>query len=292
VKPQAFLEDALREAFGASDVRVTGVHAVGGGCIHHAARVSTSRGDVFAKWNDERPSDVFLREADGLRELRGADSGLAIPQVIAASGPEGDRPAYIVMEYLAPGTAKDDESALGRGLAAIHRCSAETFGFTVTTYCGPTPQDNTKATSWTEFYAERRLLPLMRLLEKDRGLRESDRKTLERVVERLPSLLPHSPPPALVHGDLWSGNVLQTARGPGLVDPACAYTDREMEFGITTLFGGFSSRFFAAYEEAWPLPAGWRERNPLYQLYHLLNHHLIFGGHYGSEALAVARRFG
>ena len=97
--------------------------------------------------------------------------------------------------------------------------------------------------------------------------------------------------PSLIHGDLWSGNVLHTVRGPALVDPACAYADREMEFGITTLFGGFSDRFFAAYEEAWPLPGGWRERNPLYQLYHLLNHFLIFGGAYGVEALSLARRY-
>ena len=70
----------------------------------------------------------------------------------------------------------------------------------------------------------------------------------------------------------------------------CAYADREMEFGITTLFGGFSERFWSAYQETWPLPAGWRERNPLYQLYHLLNHHLLFGGGYGAQALRIARR--
>ena len=80
-------------------------------------------------------------------------------------------------------------------------------------------------------------------------------------------------------------------RGPGLVDPACAACDRELEFGITTLFGGFSERFFAAYHEALPLAPEWRERNALYQLYHLLNHHLIFGGHYGASALAIARRY-
>ena len=79
--------------------------------------------------------------------------------------------------------------------------------------------------------------------------------------------------------------------GPGLVDPACAYADREMEFGITTLFGGFGDRFWGAYEEAWPLPPGWRERNGLYQLYHVLNHHALFGGHYGAQALALARGY-
>jgi len=290
VKAAAFLEAALRRTWNATDLRVEGVHAVGGGCIHHAARVTTSRGDVFAKWNDDCAPDVFLREADGLRALRAAESGLTIPEVLAASGPEVGHPAFIVMEYLKPGSRGGD-AELGRGLAAVHRRSAETFGFPVTTYCGPTPQDNAAALSWPEFYAERRLRPLVRLLEQQRELSGSDRRTLERVVERLPSLVAPSAPPALIHGDLWSGNVVQTEAGPGLVDPACACTDREMEFGITTLFGGFSPRFFAAYEEAWPLPAGWRERNPLYQLYHLLNHYLIFGGHYGAEALAVARRY-
>ena len=286
----AFLEAALRKAWDAPDLRIERVQAVGGGCIHHAVRVSTSRGDVFAKWNDDCPPDVFLREADGLRELRAADSGLAIPEVLAASLPGSGHPAYIVTEYLEPGS-RGDEAALGRGLAAIHGRSAPAFGFPVSTYCGPTLQENTEAPSWAEFYAERRLRPLFGLLEKERRLGASDRRTLDLVVERLPSLVAPSAPPALIHGDLWSGNVLRTAVGPGLVDPACAYADREMEFGITTLFGGFSPRFFAAYEEAWPLPAGWRERNPLYQLYHLLNHHLIFGGHYGAEALAVARRY-
>ena len=165
------------------------------------------------------------------------------------------------------------------------------FGFPVTTYCGPTPQDNTAAASWVEFYGERRIRPLVRQLEKERVLASSDRQVFDRLVDRLPSLLPHETVPSLIHGDLWSGNVLATVSGPGLVDPACAHADREVEFGITTLFGGFSERFFAAYEEAWRLPAGWRERNPLYQLYHLLNHQLIFGGRYGAEARAVARRY-
>ena len=288
----ALLEPVLRGALGFPDLRVTGVHAVSGGCIHHAARIGTTRGEVFVKWNDDCAPDVFLREADGLRALRAAGSGLAIPEVLAASGPMADRPAFIVMEYLHPASGRGmDEAALGRGLAAIHRCTSPTFGFPVTTYCGPTPQDNAPLDSWLDFYAERRLRRLVRLLEAERNLRTSDRHLLERLVDRLPDLLAKDPTPALIHGDLWSGNVLSTAAGPGLVDPACAYADREMEFGITTLFGGFSPRFFDAYEEAFPLPSGWRERNPLYQVYHLLNHHLIFGGHYGEEAMSLARRY-
>ena len=135
------------------------------------------------------------------------------------------------------------------------------------------------------------LTEAIRAIERERKLSASDRALYDRVIARLTELLPSTSTPSLIHGDLWSGNVMITTRGPALFDPACAYADRELEFGITTLFGGFSERFWSAYQEAWPLPAGWRERNPLYQLYHLLNHHLLFGGGYGAQALRIARAF-
>ena len=290
--PAGFLEGVLRTALGDPALRVLGAEPVAGGCIHHSVRVRTSRGDWFAKWNDDCAPDLFLSEAEGLRALRRAGSELAIPEVLVALLPGDARPACIVMEYLPPRAEKaGDDAALGRGLAAIHGRPRDVFGFSVTTYCGPTAQDNESSGSWSEFYAQRRIRPLARRLEEQGRIGSAERRLLDRLAERLPALLAHEPRPALVHGDLWSGNVLATTRGPALVDPACAACDREMEFGITTLFGGFSEGFFAAYHEVLPLPAEWRERNPLYQLYHLLNHHLIFGGHYGREALSLARRF-
>ena len=288
-----FLEAELRAALGDPGLRITGVHPISGGCIHEAARLDTTRGAFFAKWNEAGPADRFLREADALVALRDSGSTLLVPEVLLASPPREGRPAFIVMEYLQSSSSqgRSEQEALGRGLAVVHRRSAEAFGFSVTTYCGPTPQDNAFAASWAEFYAERRVRALTRLLERKGQVGVSEQRLLGRLADRLPALLPHETAPSLIHGDLWSGNVLHTARGPALVDPACAYADREMEFGITTLFGGFPDRFFAAYEEAWPLPAGWRERNPLYQLYHLLNHFLIFGGAYGTQALALAKRY-
>jgi len=286
-----FLEPVLQEALGDPQVRLTGAETVGGGCIHEAVRLATTRGDWFAKWTDDCAPDHFVAEAAGLRALRAAGSSLRIPEVVVALPPSGDRPACIVMEYLAPRAGAGDSAALGQGLAEVHAREQPGFGFPMTTYCGPTAQDNRSCDEWLPFYAERRLRPLALRLEAEGRIGRSERALVERLVERLPSLLSHGPKPSLIHGDLWSGNVLATADGEALVDPACAACDPEMEFGISTLFGGFSERFFAAYEEAFPLPAGWRERNPLYQLYHLLNHQLIFGGHYGLEALRVARRY-
>ena len=286
----AFLEAALRRSLGDPTLRVTKAGAVGGGCIHQTARLATSAGEFFAKWNARTAPDLFLCEAEGLEALRAAGSDLAIPQVVAASAPVGGDPAFLILEYLPP--AAGDDERLGRGLAQIHRSSSARFGFPAPSYCGETRQDNGACDSWLEFYRERRLRPLLVALERAGSLPSDDRRLYERLLERLPEVLPRESQPSLIHGDLWSGNVLATARGPALVDPACAYADREMEFGITTQFGGLSSRGWAAYEEAWPLPGGWRERNPLYQLYHLLNHALLFGGHYVAEARRVARRYG
>jgi protein-ribulosamine 3-kinase len=285
------VERAIREALGDASLAVARIVATGGGCINNAARVETSAGDVFVKWNASGPPDLFLREADGLRELAAARTSLAIPRVLGAWGPAAERPAMIVMEYLPPGQAEGGEEGLGRELATLHRKTSVQYGFDDATYCGSTRQDNTWTTSWTEFFRERRLGALLRMVEAERGLAASERRTYDALLDRLADLLPHPTQPGLIHGDLWSGNVVQTARGPGLVDPACSYADREMELGITTLFGGFSDRFWRAYEEAWPLPPGWRERNRLYQLYHLLNHYYLFGGHYGAQALAIARLY-
>lgn len=286
-----FLEAALARSLGLEEVRIERASTLEGDGIREAQRLVTSEGEFFAKWSDEGPEDIFVCEAHGLEALRGVSGPITIPRVIAAAKRDGGTPGYLILEYLPPGRAEADDESLGRGLATIHRATRSSFGFDAPSYCGPTPQDNRVSATWVEFYRERRLRPLVEALVHRGRISVADRSLFDRLMGRLEDVLPPRSAPSLIHGDLWAGNVLWTVRGPALVDPACAFADREMEFGITTLFGGLSTRALAAYEEAWPLPHGWRERNPLYQLYHLLNHALLFGGHYGADAFRIASRF-
>jgi len=285
-----FLEAALRRSLGSDTLRLEGMASAPGGCIHEARRVTTSEGEFFAKWSAECAGDIFLREAEGLEALRAVGSPIVIPRVIAAAAPLDGDPAFLILEYLKPADRGDD-TRLGEGLAVLHRSHGDAFGFPSPSYCGATRQENAWDDSWPAFYRDRRIEPLLKVLDQRGSLTAGDRRSYRRLMERLPELLGDDATPSLIHGDLWSGNVLATTEGPALVDPACAYASREMEFGITTLFGGLSQRAFAAYQEAWPLAPGWRDRNPLYQLYHLLNHAVLFGGHYGDQARRIAIGF-
>lgn len=275
-----------------NSVRFTGSSPVGGGCINHAVKIQTSAGDFFLKWNAGGPSDLFLKEAEGLTEMGSAvNQFLDIPKVLLSKSLD-DLPGLILMEYLQPAisTAGFDEK-LGRGIAQLHRKQAPQFGFHHSNYCGTTLQDNNWNSNWPDFFAQQRIWRLVEQLRSRRGLSASELKVYEKLVNKMHSLLGHDTVPSLIHGDLWSGNYLFTVNGPALIDPACYYADREMELGMMNLFGGFSSRVWGAYQEEWPLPPGWQQRIKLYQLYHILNHYLLFGGSYGQQAIGIAGKY-
>jgi protein-ribulosamine 3-kinase len=255
-------------------------------------RISTSVGDFFLKWNASAPSDLFQKEAAGLEEMWLADNPyLVIPKVIWSK--EADEwPGLLLMEYLPPATTTSGfEERLGKGIAHLHRKTEAAYGFHHSNYCGTTLQDNNWNRNWPEFFAQRRIWDLVQMISNSRGMPTSEKKIYERLVDRIPQLLSHQTIPSLIHGDLWSGNYMYTANGPALIDPACYYADREMELGMMQLFGGFSPTVWKAYQEEFPLPEDWQQRIPLYQLYHILNHYLLFGGSYGRQALEIATSF-
>jgi len=272
-------------------VRLIDSRSVGGGCINNSVRISTSVGDFFLKWNASAPTDMFMKEAIGLNEMSLAGSSLIIPKVIWSKETD-DFPGLLLMEYLQPsGNSSAFDERMGRGIAQLHRKTASAFGFHHSNYCGTTLQDNTWTESWPKFFAQRRIWSLVQQIKTTRGMSSEELRNYEKLVNRIPLILSHSTQSSLIHGDLWSGNYMYTANGPALIDPACYYADREMELGMMKLFGGFSSTVWGAYQEEFPLPQGWKERNRLYQLYHVLNHYLLFGVSYGQQALEIAKEY-
>lgn len=284
------VESKLSKTFD-QKIEILRSQVLGGGCINHVSMLETSAGKFFLKWNAHCPEDMFKCEAEALVDLRkAANNRIIIPEVICFKDRD-QSPGFIVLEFLDEGRSGNDNEKLGHGLAEIHRCNSHSFGYGSDNYCGDTPQKNTLCLNWPEFFKDRRLSYILQLIEKKSKLSATEKLTYDKLLERIPSLLPSDSEPALVHGDLWSGNYVFTKQGPALIDPAAYYADREMEFAIITMFGGYSSRFYESYQEAYPLRTDWKERNQLYQLYHLLNHYYLFGGGYGSQALQVARNY-
>jgi len=283
------LTAALGEALG-RDVAITNRESVGGGCISAAAIVETTAGRFFTKSNDT--PGLFAAEAAGLRALRDSGTSLHVPEVILAREP-GSGPGMLVTTVVEAGRpGRDFDRRVGIGLAELHRCTANRFGFEGDNHCGATSQPNPWTDGWVAFYRDHRIGHQVRLATKAGLLDRQDRSRCEALQDKLQDLLGSDEGPALIHGDLWSGNLLCAADGtPALIDPAAYFGHREAELGMMTLFGGFSRAVYDAYETEWPIRGGWRERNPLYQLYHLLNHANLFGGGYTQQAMAIVRRF-
>jgi len=289
---EALLADALAGPLGRHPGKLRFEPAGSGGCINQTARVEAAGRRLFVKWNDRPLAGQFEAEALGLTALRDARTSLVIPEPICWND-AGPGRSFLALEYLESGPrAADFDERLGRGLAALHAVTCEQgFGFQRDGYCGATSQPNAWHADWVEFYREHRLSHQLRLA-RENGLPPADCARLTRLLDRLPELLDGGEPPALIHGDLWSGNLLASATGgPALIDPAAHFAHREAEFGLAALFGGVSLRAQSAYEEVSPLPPGFQERLGLYSLYHLLNHFNLFGGGYGAKAMQIAGRY-
>ncbi len=270
---------------------ITNKQSVGGGCISHSLKLETNCGTFFLKWNNSVPDDLFVREAESLKELGAAEQpDLIIPKVILANEPSY-LPGYLLLHFLPSGHTAAEDERLGIGLARLHRKTKDTFGFYHNNYCGSTEQDNRWNPDWIDFFGQQRILFLVEKISQTRSLTSTEKDTYLKLVDRLPNLIPAKPEASLIHGDLWSGNYLYTAHGPALIDPAACYADREMELSMMTLFGGFSPTTWRAYQNEFPLQAGWEERVQLYQIYHVLNHYFLFGGSYRNQALRMAQRY-
>jgi fructosamine-3-kinase len=277
---------AVEAALGA---KVTAASALTGGDINEAYRVMLGDGRaVFVKTNDRADRAMFPAEARGLAWLAEART-LRVPAVLAVSGPDAAE-HFLALELLEPAARVPDfDGRLGRGLAALHRAGARGFGLDHDNFIGRLPQSNEARAAWPEFYRDLRLVPQLEMARRARRATPRMEKGFDALFARLPELAGAPEPPARLHGDLWGGNLHVDERGePCLIDPAVYGGHREMDLAMMRLFGGFSARTFAAYDEVFPLAAGHEERVSLYQLYPLMVHVNLFGGGYaGSVERAV-----
>ncbi|MGW0809627.1 fructosamine kinase family protein [Nonomuraea sp. NPDC002799] len=225
------------------------------------------------------PAEVFVSEAAGLRWLGAA---IEVPEVIEAA------PGRLVLSWVreqAPSAAAAER--FGRSLAGLHRAGAEGFGAPWPGFIAELPMDNAPAGDWPSFYASRRVLPFLR----QASLSPADVVAVERAVERFPEVSGPPEPPARLHGDLWSGNVLWSGGAAVLIDPAAHGGHRETDLGMLSLFGlPYLDRVLGAYQEEFPLAEGWRARVPLHQLHPLLVHVVLFGGGYRDSLMSAVRR--
>lgn len=247
---------------------------------------------VFVKEAKRRIDGLFEAEAAGLRWLRegwrqaaGDETPGPVPEVLAADE------TTLVLPWIDGGSPTPEAAErFGRELATLHGASAESYGAPWRGYIAELPLDNAQGSSWPEWYGERRVLPYVRMAV-DRGvLSADDAAQVERAAERFADVAGPDEPPARIHGDLWSGNVLWGRDRAWLVDPAAHAGHRETDLAMLALFGAPDlERILAAYDETAPLANGWRARVPLHQLHPLLVHVVLFGGGYRGQALAAAR---
>jgi len=198
----------------------------------------------------------------------------------------------LLLEFIEPTTqfANYYETA-GRLLAEMHAITAEHYGFGSDNFIGLTPQKNEQMSSWTDFYFCNRLEYQITLLEKKNALSYALQKLFFKLAAKIPDILPATEmntSPSLLHGDLWKGNIMPSTNGiPAIFDPAVYYGHNEADLAIANLFGGFPKEFYSAYFSVIPKDDGFEYRQPIYKLYHILNHINLFGNSYETEAIKL-----
>lgn len=250
--------------------------------INNAAILSDDQESYFVKYNASSYLEMFRAEALGLHEIANT---LTVPVIRPVCWGSTDEISYLVLNYL-PLEARTEtqDIELGRTLAALHERRSPYFGWYRDNTIGTTLQKNTPHSDWSTFFRDQRLLFQLELAAQN-GYEGRIQELGHRVAELVPRLFSgYEPAPSLLHGDLWAGNCAAYDERPILYDPAVYYGDREADLAMTELFGGFSSAFYASYQEAAPLEAGYPVRKTLYNLYHVLNHLNLAGGSYLGQA--------
>ncbi len=278
-----------KELLGKID-KVDCISLIYGGSINDSYLVELDGQKYFVKSNSRADiSNFFNAERKGL-ELLSSSKGVSVPAVITMYS-EGDS-GMLVLEYIEAGRETSDSwQRFGSELAELHSNSTEAFGLEEDNFIGSLPQPNKQYDSWVEFFISQRLEKQYEMASNSRLLDSSFRKMLDQLYGRLEDIIP-SEKPALLHGDLWSGNFKFNSKGvPYIFDPAVYFGHREVDLAMMHLFGGFDKQIFQSYNEVFPLETGWEERIDLFNLYPLFVHVNLFGGSYIPRLEQVLRKY-
>uniref|UniRef100_A0A4X1U3C7 protein-ribulosamine 3-kinase n=1 Tax=Sus scrofa TaxID=9823 RepID=A0A4X1U3C7_PIG len=305
------MEALLKRELGYRSVKAAG-HS-GGGCISQGQSYDTDRGRVFVKVNTKAEARrMFEGELASLTAILKTGT-VRVPKPIKVLDAPGGG-SLLVMEHLdmrslgshaatlgvqladlhldnkrLGETLQKEAGTVGKGGGQVERPFVDQFGFDVVTCCGYLPQVNDWQSDWVTFYARQRIQPQMELLEQGSGDREA-RELWAALQLKIPDLFRDLDiVPALLHGDLWGGNVAEDPSGPVIFDPASFYGHSEYELAIAGMFGGFSGAFYSAYHGRVPKAPGFERRHQLYQLFHYLNHWNHFGAGYRGSSLSIMR---
>jgi len=263
---------------------------IGGGSINHAFLIETQNKSYFLKYNTAASHPhMFTSELKGLMLMANTKT-IRIPETYFAY--EGKDYSFILMEYIKSQGLQDNFwQTFARELTALHSHSADFFGLDFHNYMGSLNQSNTKHSEFDEFFIEERLEPQIKLARNKGFLNSKHIHQTERLYQELSSIFPNEKP-ALIHGDLWSGNFISDELGkPVLIDPATYYGHREVDIAMTIMFGGFSQDFYESYQQVFPMAKGWEERLAYYNLYPILIHINLFGNSYLPSFERVINKF-
>ena len=290
----SIMGEKIRSVFG-NEVNVCRVRSVPGGDINAAYALELTDGTgLFLKCNSASNAAFFDAEINGLKAIAETKT-ISVPEPIC-SGTYGDR-SYLLMSMIESGREiKGYWECFGHDLARMHKADASDFvsggkyGFWRDNFIGAGKQKNTPCDTWIEFFREQRLKPQV-----DLAVRYFDAaliKRIERLYDKLDDLLTEPEKPALLHGDLWSGNFITGPDGRAwLIDPAVYVGHPEADIAMTQLFGGFARPFYDAYREEGLLGYGYDDRRDIYNLYHMLNHLNLFGSGYLSSVISIIDRY-
>lgn len=286
IAPEKSLRERISEALGQEPQDVA---PLSGGCVGEVYAVTMAGGTRYVAKVDDRPEPSLDVEGYMLEYLS-ARADLPVPTVHHAS------PRLLVMTYL-PGESHFNAAAQRHAaelIAALHDVRAPHFGLERDTLIGSLHQPNEQQDSWIPFFRERRLLHMAGKAEKEGRLPTAVLHRLESLANTLDNWLIEPEHPALIHGDLWTTNILASGdRITGFLDPAIYYAHPEIELAFATLFNTFGEPFFQRYRQLHPLEdAFFRERRHIYNLYPLLVHVRLFGGTYVTAVSRILDQFG